>query len=81
MEYYVYILKCNKTGKLYKGQTNNLERRLFEHKFDRYSSYELVFVQICDSRSEAIIWENFFKTGKGREIISELLMRQFGSIV
>lgn len=29
--YYVYILKSGKNGKLYKGVTNDLKRRLKEH--------------------------------------------------
>ena len=31
MPYYVYVLKNNVTKKIYKGQTQNLERRLQEH--------------------------------------------------
>ena len=30
--YYVYILASKKYGTLYVGMTNNLERRVFEHK-------------------------------------------------
>ena len=29
--FYVYILRSQKSGKLYTGQTNNLDRRLVEH--------------------------------------------------
>jgi putative endonuclease len=31
-QYYVYILSNKKHGTLYIGLTNNLERRMFEHK-------------------------------------------------
>ena len=31
-QYYVYILSSKKNGTLYIGMTNNLERRIFEHK-------------------------------------------------
>ncbi|MEY8849134.1 GIY-YIG nuclease family protein [Psychroserpens sp. XS_ASV72] len=31
-QYYVYILSNKKNGTLYIGMTNNLERRIFEHK-------------------------------------------------
>jgi len=29
--FYTYVLKCNKTGRLYTGTTDNLDRRLEEH--------------------------------------------------
>lgn len=73
MEYFVYIIRSLKTGVIYKGQTNNLERRLGEHEVDRYGPHELVFVQVCESRSEAMRLEKFFKTGIGREIIQGFL--------
>jgi len=31
-QYYVYILSNKKNGTLYVGMTNDLERRMFEHK-------------------------------------------------
>lgn len=35
--YYFYILRCS-DNTLYCGQTNNLEKRLKEHNFDKYKS-------------------------------------------
>ncbi len=60
--YYVYILKTS-GGTYYTGQTNNLEVRLKQHKskgsksakyLRRFESFELVYVEECKSRSEAL---------------------------
>lgn len=67
--YFVYVIKNVKTGQFYKGQTNNLERRLFEHETDRWGPFELIFVQICDSRSESMNIEKYLKRGQGRKFI------------
>ena len=37
MEKYVYKIRNKINGKVYIGQTNNLERRLKEHRFDKRS--------------------------------------------
>ncbi|MBI2607661.1 MAG: GIY-YIG nuclease family protein [Candidatus Doudnabacteria bacterium] len=36
--YYVYVLR-NPKGILYKGSTNNLERRVEQHKLGLYKNY------------------------------------------
>ena len=49
--YYVYILS-SKTGVLYIGMTNNLSRRIYEHKNDlvdgfskKYSCHKLIYFE------------------------------------
>ena len=76
--YYIYVLSGSQTGVFYKGQTNNLERRLKEH-FEGKSQVtrktlplQLIHVEICDTRSEARSMELFLKSGYGREIIKEI---------
>lgn len=76
--YYVYILKSLKDKTFYKGLTNDLDRRLREH-FDGECQTTasrrpliLVYVHHCGSRQDARMWEKFFKTGVGREVIKEL---------
>jgi putative endonuclease len=52
-EYYVYILASKKKGTLYVGVTNNLIRRVYEHKehfvkgfSDKYDVIHLVYYEI-----------------------------------
>ena len=67
--YFVYIL-TNKTNKvLYTGVTNNLERRLYEHKnhlVDRFSSKyntnKLVYYEVSESVESAIAREKQIKS-------------------
>ncbi|MCJ7805438.1 GIY-YIG nuclease family protein [Patescibacteria group bacterium] len=62
MPYFVYILRTS-SNTLYIGQTNNLERRLLEHKkksgksakYIRYfSSFTLVYSEKYQTRKEAM---------------------------
>jgi putative endonuclease len=75
--WYVYILK-GRNGRFYKGFTNNLERRLYQHESGQnkttknMKSFLLTHVEICKTRIEARKLEKFFKSGFGREIIREL---------
>jgi len=69
MKFFVYILRTS-SDTLYTGQTNNLERRLKEHKtkssksakYVRYfSSVKLVYSETFDSRSDAMKREALLK--------------------
>ena len=79
MEWYTYVLMSSKTGALYKGLTENLDRRLKEHFNGNVTStksilpLKLVHVELSSSRKEARDLEVFFKTGYGREILKEIV--------
>ena len=67
-DYYVYILASKKYGTLYIGVTNNLTRRVHEHKNDivhgftqKYSVHLLVHIERYSSISEAITREKKLK--------------------
>lgn len=67
-EYYVYILASKKHGVLYIGVTNNLERRVLEHKASRnkgfswrYNVKRLVYYERYASIREAIAREKRLK--------------------
>jgi putative endonuclease len=76
--YYVDILKSLYNGTFYKGFTDNIDRRIDEHQNGKTSSnkqyrpFRLIHVEICKDRAEARKLEIFFKSGFGREIISEI---------
>jgi putative endonuclease len=70
--YYVYIL-TSKTGTLYIGVTNDLQRRIYEHKCaliegftKRYSINRLVYYEETTDINEAITREKQMKTWRRR---------------
>ena len=76
--YTVYVLK-DKNGKLYKGLTNNLQRRIREHKFGKTLTtskmMELVifYKEKFDNFEEARKRELYFKTAAGRRFLKKNL--------
>ena len=76
--HYVYILKSKKNGKLYKGYTNDLKRRLKEHKVGKSvftkqnGPLELIYYEAFEKKEDARREEEFLKSGKGRERIKWL---------
>lgn len=67
VNFYVYILKCSDQS-YYVGHTDNIELRLSEHRMKKHSGYtatrlpvELVFLQLCASRDEALNAEQQIK--------------------
>ena len=68
MQYYVYILTNWTNTVLYTGVTNNLERRLYEHKNDmiegftkKYRIHKLVYFEITSDVRVAIEREKQIK--------------------
>jgi putative endonuclease len=72
-QYYVYILTTNKNTTLYTGVTNNLIRRVYEHKnhfvegfTKRYNIHKLVYYEVAENAMAAIEREKQIK-GWGRK--------------
>ena len=67
MPYFVYILQSEKDHSYYKGFTENISKRLFEHNngFSRYTSkkmpWKLVYLQEFETKREALIREKQIK--------------------
>jgi putative endonuclease len=69
--YYVYLMASKRNGTLYTGVTNNLERRIFEHKTGiaskftkKYKVNKLVYYEETDDVSYAIQREKRIKKWK-----------------
>ncbi len=70
-QYYVYILASKRNGTLYIGLTNNLSKRLYEHKNDliegftsKYRAHNLVYYEIYNNIYDAISREKRLKKWK-----------------
>ena len=72
--YTVYVLQ-DKNGKLYKGLTNNLKRRLQEHKrgktitTNKMANIKLIYKEEFSNFDQARKRELYFKTAAGRKFI------------
>ncbi|MEP0860507.1 MAG: GIY-YIG nuclease family protein [Ignavibacterium sp.] len=78
--YTVYTIYSEKFNKIYIGQTEDIERRMFEHNngllsvySKRYKPWELVYTEEYPTRAEAMKREKQLKSQKGREFIWNLI--------
>ena len=68
MSYYVYLIASRKDGAIYLGVTNNIVRRIYEHRIkavpgfvSRYNITQLVWFEIYDDPVSAISREKEMK--------------------
>ena len=82
-QYFVYILSNYSNSVIYAGITNNLERRIYEHKYKvnpdsftgKYKLYKLLWYKDFPTAEEAIFIEKRIKGWKREkkiELIKEL---------
>jgi putative endonuclease len=71
MNYYVYILASRKDGATYVGMTNDIVRRIYEHRTkavqgftSKYNITRLVWFEIYDDPASAITREKELKKWK-----------------
>ena len=81
MNYTVYILFSITFKKTYVGYTSNLNERLKSHNelgikgwTIKYRPWELIYKEEFKAKNHAMERERFFKSGKGREKIKEILI-------
>jgi len=80
MKFVTYVLK-DQEGKLYKGSTNNLSRRLVEHKngktitTSKMKNISIAYIEEFDSIEKARKRELYFKSAAGRRFLKKKLGR------
>lgn len=81
MPFYLYILQSKKSGRLYIGQTSNLERRINEHQEGLTFStrgkgpWVLLFSKSLETRREAMILERQLKSWKNPAKVLDWIKR------
>ena len=74
----LYVLKSTVNGKRYVGITNNLSRRLTEHRGraskagQLLGEFALLHTEEHPSHAAARVRERFLKSGQGREWLDQL---------
>ncbi len=83
-QFMVYVIENGK-GKIYIGQTDDLEKRLERHngvlktKATSFTSknrdgiWKLLYSEVCGTRKEAMVREKQLKSYRGRQFIKEIM--------
>jgi len=78
-QYFAYVIKSQKDGRLYKGMSSDLDRRINEHNMGNnkstksYCPWILVYSEQFGTRKEASNREKYLKSGIGREYLKNIL--------
>ncbi len=76
MFFYIYVLESLKDQKRYIGYTNNLKKRIEEHRkgLNFSTAYrlplQLIYFEGCRNMNDAKRRENYLKTTQGRRFLS-----------
>ncbi len=79
-QYYIYIITNKHNKVLYTGYTNNLKRRIYEHKekiyegfSSRYNVNKLVYYEIFYTMKEALDREKQIKAGSRKKKVDNII--------
>ncbi|MFH1170949.1 MAG: GIY-YIG nuclease family protein [bacterium] len=82
MNHYVYILCSGKDGDFYTGYSNNLQKRIKEHRQGKVFSTQrrlpmrLMYYEACGNEHDARAREWYLKSGMGKRYLRNRLKRQ-----
>lgn len=82
---YVYVIESKKNGRLYKGYTIDLKKRLDEHNSGLNFStkahlpWQLIYYEACRNKNDAKRREKYLKTGQGMRLLKRRLKEYFYS--
>jgi putative endonuclease len=80
--HWLYVLQSEKDGKLYKGISNDVRRRLSDHNSGRAPAtrhrrpFILVYQEEFPMRAAAMARERYFKTAEGGAQMQRLIREQ-----
>jgi putative endonuclease len=78
MNFFVYVLRSDVTGRRYIGSCHDLDNRFREHNAGESKAtkhgipWRLIHYESFSSRTEAVRRERFLKTGKGRDELDRI---------
>ncbi len=81
--YYVYVLQSKIDNQWYTGYSDNLQRRLKEHKSGQCHAtkyrrpLKLIYFEGCLSKDDAIAREKYLKSGMGKRYLKNRMKRYF----
>ncbi len=81
MFFYVYVLESLKDGNRYIGYTNNLRKRIEEHKkclsfaTKHRLPFKLIYFEGCLNQDDAKRRENYLKSSQGRRFLGLRLLQ------
>ncbi len=78
---YIYVIRSEKSGRLYTGCTSDLRKRLAEHNDGKSTytgargPYELIYYEACLNENDAFAREKYLKSGMGKRYLKNRMKR------
>jgi len=79
--FYVYIIKSEKSDRIYTGSTNDLRKRFNQHNKGKSTwtknkgPWKLVYYEACLNEEDARSREKYLKSGMGKRYLKNRLKR------